>query len=314
MFKNVLAYRISNIDALPDLAKLEEALKAHVFHRCEPTQQYSAGFISPRGGEFDPLVESFNGEIILKVSTERRVVPGSAVRQKVDEMAAEIERTQGRKPGRKEKAALKEEALLTLLPRAFSKFSSNFLWIDRKNSLLVLDVGSPRAAEAVVGPLVEALATAEVLVQLAPVNTQLSPGAVMADWLSTQEGPENFSLDREVELKSMDEDKATVRYANHNLVLEEIVNHIAEGKRPTRLAMTWEDRLSFILTDVLTVKKVQTLRASADMSTEEGFDADVAIATGELREFFPALFAMLGGIQELGEEGAPAKGAETAQA
>ncbi len=51
------------------------------------------------------------------------------------------------------------------------------------------------------------------------------------------------------ELKASDDSKAVVRYAKHPLDIDEVREHIAAGKRPTRLAMTWEDRVSFELTE-----------------------------------------------------------------
>ena len=145
--------------------------------------------------------------------------------------------------------------------------------------------------------MIEALAG----LSLALLDTQTSPQAAMAHWLSTQEAPAGFSIDRECELKSADEEKAVVRYARHPLDIEEIQAHIAAGKLPTKLALSWDDRLSFLLTEGLQIKKLVFLDTASQGTTDEGgFDADVALATGELCQFIPELIAALGGESERG--------------
>jgi recombination associated protein RdgC len=134
------------------------------------------------------------------------------------------------------------------------------------------------------------------------LNTQTSPAAAMAHWLSTKEAPPDFTVDRECELKASDESKAVVRYSRHALDTDEVSQHIAMGKMPTRLALTWNDRVSFVLTEGLQLKKVSFLESVFENAPsnpgdreEDNFDADVAIATGELSQLLPDLIAALGG-------------------
>jgi recombination associated protein RdgC len=107
----------------------------------------------------------------------------------------------------------------------------------------------------------------------------------------------DFTLDRECELKSADEMKSVVRYGRHPLDIDEVRGHIQQGKRPTRLAMTWNGRLSFVLTDQGTLRKIEFLDGVLDSQGDaaDRFDADTAILTGELRKMIPALIEALGG-------------------
>ncbi len=52
-------------------------------------------------------------------------------------------------------------------------------------------------------------------------------------------------------------------------------------KLPIKLAMTWDDRVSFVLTEGLQVRKISLLSAVYDNEDETGFDADVAIELSE---------------------------------
>ena len=99
-----------------------------------------------------------------------------------------------------------------------------------------------------------------------------------------------------------------VRYARHPLDIEEVQAHIAAGKLPTKLAMTWDGRVSFILSEGLQIRKLAFLDAVMEGKSQDdsGFDADVAIATGELRSLIPDLIEALGGESERGIGAAPA--------
>jgi recombination associated protein RdgC len=132
---------------------------------------------------------------------------------------------------------------------------------------------------------------------LALVDTQTSAQAAMAHWLNSQEAPAGFSVDRECELKSCDESKSVVRYGRHPLDIAEVQQHIEHGKLPTRVAMTWDDRVSFVLTEGLQIRKIALLDAVMEGQSQDdgGFDADVAITTGELSKLIPDLIKALGG-------------------
>ena len=292
MLKNLITYRISPLRPA-DLATIEEAFAKSPFIECGATQQKSAGWVPPRGEAHGALVESIGGQWIARLMTETKAVPASVLARKVAEKAARIEQETGRKPERKETKELKDEALLDLLPMAFTKQASTWVWIDPTARLLVLDTASQGRADEVVSMLVEALPGLSVSL----LNMKTSPQAAMAHWLATQEPPEGFSIDRECELKAADESKAVVKYGRHPLDIAEVQEHIKQGKLPTKLALTWGDRVSFVLTERLQIKKLAFLDSvfEGSKADEGGFDTDVAIATGELRKLIPDLIEALGG-------------------
>jgi recombination associated protein RdgC len=160
--------------------------------------------------------------------------------------------------------------------------------------LLLIDAASQARADEVVTLLVQTLPG----LALSLVDTQVAPVTAMSEWLISQEAPAGFSVDRECELKAADESKAVVRYARHRLDTEEVKQYVSEGKLPTRLALTWDERVSFVLTEGLQLKKLAFLDGVFEGSSkqaDDGFDADVAIATGELQKMLPDVLAALGG-------------------
>ena len=288
-----MVYRIAE-GWRPSLEQIEQALDAERFVPCGASQEKSVGWVEPRGEAHGPLVEAVDGQRMLKFKMETKGVPGSVVTRKAKERSAHIEATTGRKPGKKEMRDIKEDVKMSLMPMAFSKESSVWVWIDPVANLLVMDAGSQAKADEVVTMLVKSLAGLSVTL----LNTEMSPQAAMASWLIAQESPAAFSVDRECELKAADESKAVVRYVRHPLDTDEVKQHVESGKLPTRLALTWEGRVSFSLTEALQLKKVSFLDVVFEATStekDEGFDADVAIATGELRKLLPDLLQALGG-------------------
>lgn len=302
MFKNVTIYRIApGWDAT--LESMEAALDAARFVPCSASQDKSVGWAEPRGEDHGPLVESVNGQRILKLVIETKAVPGSVVKEKAQEAADHIEATTGRKPGKKETKELREDALQALLPQAFPRRGSVWVWFDLQNGLLITDAGSQGKNDEVVTALVRAFDG----LALTLLQTTMTPQTAMTQWLATTE-PENdwpagFNVERECELKSADEEKSAVKFTRHHLLTDEVRKHLAEGKLPTRLALSWEGRIGFTLTESMQLKKLAFLEGVFDdrpNEDESGFDTDVALATGELRQLVPALIEALGGEIEPG--------------
>ena len=196
----------------------------------------------------------------------------------------------------------KDEIIHSLLPRAFPKRGHTLIWIDLQAQRIVIGAGSAKKADKVLTQLAELLGGDLRLTQL---QTELSPATAMAGWLSSKTAPPGFSIDRECELKQPDSEKAAVRYARHTLEIDEVGLHIQQGKLPTQLAMTWSGRVSFVLTEALAIRKIKLLdvvlenKAAASPTQagrdDGGFDTDVALMTGELRQLLPDLVAALGG-------------------
>lgn len=311
MFKSACFFRISDGFVLPPLEALEKVLHKARFVPCGATEPESSGWVPPRGNKGKRLAELVGGHLLLKLCTEKRAVPGSAIRAAVDERIEKYKTETGneRVPA-KLKKEFKEDVLLELLPRAFTKRSTVLLWLDPDSRLLTVDAGSLAGADKVVSALLAALLDAPGggPLDLQLVQTQSSPAASMAHWLSTREAPWRFTVDRDCELKMPDEQKASVRYSRHTLEIDEVAQHIVAGKVPTQLALTWNDRVSFVLSDAGQIRKIKLLDVVMEGvdkpgKDEDGFDADAAILTGELSALIPDLVEALGGEQG---EAAPA--------
>lgn len=294
MIKNAIIYRIGAAWSA-DLAVLGEQLAKAEFAPCSATQQKSVGWVPPRGHAHGAFVEAVGAQWIARFMVETKAVPTAVIGSVVDAKKAAIEQQTGRRPGKKETRDLLDDAIQELLPQAFPRQAAATVWIDPAARLLVIDAASQAKADDVVTTLIDQVEG----LTLTRLQTRQSAAAGMTLWLDTNEPPAGFSIDRECELKATDDSKAAVRYSKHPLDIVEISAHIEAGKIPTKLALMWTDRMSFVLTDTLQLRKISFLEAALigqpAEGLDDGFDAGVAIATGELGQVISELIEALGG-------------------
>lgn len=295
-FKNLQIYRLTAPWTL-SAEQLEASLTSQAFASCTSLDMQSQGWVSPRDNGM--LVHAVNRQLLLQLGTEKKLLPSSVINQVSKARAAELEEQQGFKPGRKQMKEIKEQVTDELLPRAFSIQRSTRAWIDPVNGWLVIDAASPAKADEVFKLLLKSLET----LPFASLRTERSPLTAMTDWLASDEAPTGFTVDQDTELRATGEGKATVRYVRHTLEPDDVRRHIASGKQCTRLAMTWSDRVSFVLTESLAIKRVAALDVlkendSAMQNDDERFDTDFALMTGELAKLMADIVQALGGEEQ----------------
>jgi len=300
MFKNATIFKFSGVALCG--SSLERQLLAHEFQPCAPTQHKSTGFFSPRH-EHGALVESVDGNLIIQITSEVRRVPPQALAKRIKEISDKVFDETGRKPGKGQRKEIRERATLELLPSAFPARSCVRIWLSIALGLVVMDTSSMLRSDEVAMLLVSCIPG----LQLTLVQTEMTPAGAMTAWLASGESPYQFTFGRECELRSTDEQRSFVRYGRHSLDMEQVKEHVTQGKVATKLALTWRDRVSFVLDDCMRIKKLTFLDVVFESSVKgnkldqaEAFDADVAIMAGELQQMLPDLFEALGGLQTIG--------------
>ena len=292
-FKNLQVYRLPAPWAYTP-EQLEAALAPQSFVPASSNELLRQGWDSPRGN--GQLVHTVNKQMLILLGTEKKLLPNSVINQVAKAKAAELEEAQGFAPGKKAMKELKERVADELLPRAFSIRSNIWTWIDPVNGWLVVDAASPAKADDVIKLLLKAVDR----MPLESLRVQRSPVAVMTAWLETDEAPVGFTVDQDTELRATGESKAAVRYVKHTLEPDDIRRHIKQGKQCTRLAMTWNDKISFVLTEQLAIKGIKPLdvikeNEASTRTDEERFDGDMMLMTGELAKMLADVVEALGG-------------------
>lgn len=296
-FKNLVIYRLPanwNVSA----AALEEALAQRPLQPCGALDMESCGWVpaSPR----NRVVHTTNGQHLIALGVNSKILPGSVIKQETQERAKEIEQEQGFAVGRRQMRDLKDKVTVELRAKAFVRKRVTRAWIDPGCGWLVVESAGASSAEKVVETLRDCLGTLAVTY----LETEHSPQQGMAAWISTGEAPNRFTIDTDLELQAADESKSTVRYARHVLDGKDIQSHISTGKAVTKLGLTWNDRVTFVLTNKLEVKRLKFLsitkdagESETDLSAEDQFEADFTLMSGELSQLLSDLAQALGGEQ-----------------
>ncbi len=296
-FKNVMIYRLTkSLDWTSQ--KLQTALEQEIFHPCGQSDMSKFGWTNPlRGSEL--LHFSVGKQILLLARKEEKILPSHVVKRELDERVNLLEEKENRKLKKTEKQALKDDVTAMLLPRAFSKTQQTAIWIDSETNLIYVDAASSKRAEDTLALLRKSLGSLPVV----PLAFANEPTTVMTDWIAQDNLPEYLTALEEAELKAPDD--AVIRCKNHPLDSEEILSHLQKGKLVTKLALDWDEHLSFVLNDDGSLKRLKfadQIREKNDDILKEDyaqrFDADFVLMTGELAKLTENLIDDFGGEKE----------------
>jgi recombination associated protein RdgC len=292
--KNLVVYRLPAKWSM-EADVLEKALALQPLQPVGSFDMESRGWMPPQPD--GPYLYTQGKQWMLALGVEQKLLPASVIRQRTQEKAAEVARQQAHAVGRKQMLEIRDQITNELLPRALARRRLTWCWIDAANGWLVVDAAADTKAEQ----FLENLRRSVDELTLKRLDTQRSPGSAMTSWLSTGAAPAAFSIDQDLELCAANESKAVVRYVRHSLEGKDIRDHINGGKVVTRLGLTWKDRISFVLTDQMQIKRVtflDILKRETDAAVadeNEQFDIDFALMTGELSLFLADLTDALGG-------------------
>jgi recombination associated protein RdgC len=296
-FKNLTLFRFTEPFSLSS-DEVAQKIESMRFRPCGGHDESSFGWTAPLGRSSEQLVYSTNGLILLCGKKEEKVLPSSVINELVQEKILDIETQQARKLSKKERTEIKDELIFELLPRAFSFSRHTYLYLDPKGGWVVVDSATSKKAEELLSSLRDCLGSLPVV----PVNTIERPVLTMTQWLINNQTPTGITIEDECELRAPEEDGAIVRCKKQDLALPEIKNHLEMGKQVIKLALNWEERISFVLDESLAVKRlrfldlVQDQVADTNAETEvERFDADFSIMSLEFANFLPGLLGLFGG-------------------
>lgn len=296
-FSNLIIYRFTRPFDVT-LEQLETQLAALPFTPCASQDASKFGWVQPLGKLGSAFTHSASGQLLICAKKEEKLLPNSVINDLLTEKVAEIETTEGRALKKKEKESFKEEIIVDLLPRAFSRYQQTYAWINPKAGFIAVDANSSKKAEDLLALLRKTIGSLPVVPL--PLTTPIE--LTLTNWLEEGAAPAGFALEDEAELKSALEHGGIVRAKRQDLLSDEIKGHLEADKLVTSLALNWAETLSFVLKDDMSIKRMkfsEELREQNDDVTSEDavarFDADFALVTGELSRFIPDLIEALGG-------------------
>ncbi len=271
--------------------ELESALNALKFTPCGTLDMSKMGWTSALGHNSDAFCHSAAGSILMRLKKEEKILPTSVIKDLMEEKIANIEKAEGRQVKKKEKDQIKEDIIHSLLPQAFTKSSFVNGYIDTANNLLVINTSSKAKADDFMAMLRKAIGTLPV----EPIRKDGTIEVLLTLWLKNGL-PQEFELEMEAELKHPEEGGAIVKLKQQDLTADEVTRHLESGKQVTKLALMWQERLTFILADDISCKRVKftdlVKEQNDDIPKEDiltKLDADFTLMSAEFAEFLPYL-------------------------
>ena len=300
-FKNLQVYRFTKPCELTAEA-LNEQLAEFTFVPCGSQDLFRTGWVSPLGRHGSEMVHASNGYMMICLKHQDKLLPAAVVNEELEEKVLSIEETEMRRMPRKERMTLKDEIIFSLLPKAFVRSSLHFAYISPRDNLLVVNAASAKKAEELLSDLREAVGS----LSLIPLTSKHEPLEMMTQWVNSGHPSGQFELGEECELRNNDDISKVIRCKNQDLAATEILNHLKKGMHVSKLAMSWNERLEFVLDEKLVIKRLRFSDLVQDKADEveaedaaAQFDVDFSIMTLELSEFFKALIEAFGGEEAL---------------
>ncbi|RHW75924.1 recombination-associated protein RdgC [Colwellia sp. RSH04] len=292
-FKNLYFFAFTRPFELSE-QDLEKHLSEHLFTPCGSTELAHFGWVNALGKHGNTCVHSANGNFLVCARKEEKILPAPVIKDLLEEKVAQLEQEQSRGATKKEKEQFKEDIIFELLPRAFSRITDTHAYISPVNNIIVINSSSRGKAEDLLALLRKVIGTLPVT----SFDPDISVDETMTDWLIEKNLGDKFQLGMEAEFNSLGDDGAVVRVKNQDLASEEIKAHLDAEKYAVKIALEWDESLSFILCDDLAIKRLKFFdvlqEQNDDIDSDDvlaKMDADFALMAGELNRFIIDLIA-----------------------
>lgn len=280
-FKQLQLFQLDKIIQTAD--ELAGKLTSLAFTPCLPSMPFSIGWVSPIDEQDAeaPLVRALNNYMMICLQIEEKILPATVIRHELAKKIRQIETAEGRKVRQKEKLSLKDELIMTLLPRAFTKFSKIHAYIDKTRKQLILSTTNSKRIEQFLSLFKKSV---DIDVQSLEVDKLSS---LFTHWVKSQEYPTTFSIEKNGMLQDPNQQNRIIRCKQQDLFAPSIQSLIKDGCEVKQLGLMWQDRVTFVLLDNLTLQGIKfnddILMQSKEMepeTKEQHFDADFLIMSG----------------------------------
>ena len=267
-FKNAIIYQLNN-DNLLDKQTIEQALKSASFSPCGNLDTTKMGWVSPyNDNNLDDFIIDMQGHLLLRIKKETKILPAPVIKQALIDKIDKQEKALSRKLSKNEKATLKDEVMIDLMPRAFSKYNHYWLWIDTENKRIIIDCSSFKLAEDILAILRKELGS----LALIPLSIDKPLEKIMTTWVKKKLNFPPFILGDEAELKDPLEGNGIINCKNQDITSDEMLVHLDSGKWVTKLKIIDERGINFIINPDFTLKKVKFDSIIMDENEDIGSD------------------------------------------
>ena len=250
-YKNVIIYKFDEPVELT-AEQLQEALSQYPLRDCGQDELETYGWL-PAFSQGENLVEEMNSALFFKLGMEIKKLPRRAIQTAVEKRARDNNIDILNRARFKELEEIITNEFISKTPPEQDSING---YIDLEKNWLVIDAPSEKKASLVTAVLRKSLGSLPV-VGYAP---QVEMPIIMTDWVRNNFINEKFGLLDEVEMKELNKDEGgTARYKGIPLDSKEIELNLEEGWSVTKVGLSFEDIVTFVLGEDFVLKRVRYL-------------------------------------------------------
>jgi recombination associated protein RdgC len=230
------------------------------------------------------------GSFMLNLRIDKKKVPSSTLKNEVKKRVKKLEAQGGEKINKK---AVKEQVEAELMKVAFVESKEIQGYVDSTNKYVVINSNSSKDIDLFTDLLRETLNN-DLDIDLIEVDFEITE--VLTTWLTEKEAKEPFELGEDCTLNdSMTGSKAS--FSRQDLSSDEIDVLITSGKKVSELALSWDERVDFSLSNEFKIKKIKPKAVIGELLEEEvGEDKDAYTA------YVTSMFIMVEDFSQLIED------------
>lgn len=292
MFRNVRYYRL-DADWPDSEEELSTELEKAGFTPCGPLTERSSGWMPVFPDSGDLLARRVNGADLIKLRSQSRVLPHSAINEELETRIEEYRKRMKEAPSPREKRRLKAETRDELLPKAMLKSDKIWGYVDLKEKLIGIDAAQNTAAERFLRRLKAPFGDLSIRpLQFRKPFDELLTGIFLGG------APQQFAVGNECRMQDAADAGSKVRWTNFDLSDKTIRDHVVNGMRLTHLAIIYDNVMSFVLDENGVISKLRFLGMD-DATDDENdplarLDAEFVLISGTLRMLLKDLKKALG--------------------
>lgn len=287
-FKNIQVFKMNEVKKYSE-DELETILGNERFSPCGEMDLIKTGWDTVfEDDEENKLVRKVGNAFFFKLKTEKKMIPNSVVKEKLKEKIAKYRaENEDRKPSKIEKDQMKETITLEMARTAFTEPKYIEGYIDYEHDLLVVNAGSSAKAEEFTSALRVAMGSLDIgFLDVDDVSDKLS------GWMVNNSRPPEFDIGISCDLKDLE--GGTISVKKHEVDVEEITQHLSNGKNVVKLELVWQKRLRFSLTNKFEIKSIKP-----EDIVKEGVSEDIGDAKDHYNVFQANMLIMTADFAEM---------------
>lgn len=301
MFKSGLVYSVLGSSEL-DFDQLEAALAERAAIDIRKDHGRSLGWCPPYKGGDNYVIES-QGQRLMQVMEQVRVLPKDVIREIVDERVDALAQREGRPVTKAERAPIEEEVTLELLKVSHVRRVKVLVWWDVRRQRLFVNASSPKKVEDVLDLLRQTIGSLKVV----PLTTATLPDKGLTHWLnSPDQAPEWLQVGSGCTLKEKGEGGSFTAKKVDILNDDHAQKLIEGGLTVKELEIGMNETLTCKVNENLQFKSIKFADEVRELQNDNGdthgedlyarFEGDFIIMADAMGRFISGLVESLGGL------------------